>query len=86
MQLQDRLLHELQHRDLQRIGPALCSFGISQLREMSKMLHTLTDNDMEEQSEFLRQVSLTPFQVRNLRLWKVELEPKASFAVVDLTL
>jgi hypothetical protein len=50
------------------------------------MLHTLTDNDMEEQSEFLRQVSLTPFQVRNLRLWKVELEPKASFAVVDLTL
>jgi hypothetical protein len=83
VQLQDRLLRELQGRKLQGIGPALFSFGISQLREMRHLLRT--GNELEEQSEFRRHVSLTPCQVRNLGLWKVELEPKPGFAVVDLT-
>jgi hypothetical protein len=81
-QLQDS---ELQRWELQRIGPALLSFGISQLSEMRNLLHTLSDNDLEEQSEFRRHVSLTPFQVRNLRLWRAELELKLGIAVVDLT-
>ena len=85
VQLQDRLIRELQRWELQRIGPALFSYGISQLSEMRTLLHTLTDNDLEEQSDFRRHVSLTPFQVRNLRLWRAELEPKNGIAVVDLT-
>jgi hypothetical protein len=78
-------MRELQRHCLDRIGPSLFSFGISQLSEMRNLLHGLTDNDLEEQSEFRRKVSLTPFQVRNLRLWKVELEPKPGETVLDLT-
>jgi hypothetical protein len=85
VQLQDRLLRELERHQLQGIGPALFIFGVSELKQMRHFLRTLTDNELEEQSAFRRHVSLTPLQIRNLRLWKAELEPKPGIAMVDLT-
>ena len=55
---------------------------------MRRMLHSLTDIDFEAQSEFRRHVPLNGFQIRNLRLWKAQLEPAAgegSIMIVDLT-
>ena len=68
-QLRDMLERELQIRCL-KIGPALLEYGISQLDEMRHLLLGLTDDDFEETSEFRRDVPLTKFQVRSLRLWK----------------
>ena len=68
-QLRDMLERELQIRCL-KIGPALLEYGISQLDEMRHLLLGLTDDDFEENSEFRRDVPLTKFQVRSLRLWK----------------
>ena len=72
-QLQDILEEELKNRCLEKIGPHLLEYGISQLHEMRYLLRRLTVDDLKEDSEFRHNVPLSNFQVRNLRLWKSDL-------------
>jgi len=70
-QMEPELENELQKRGLKQLSEALMAYGVQDLDEMRVLMCSLSEVDLEAESEFRRELAFTlkPFQVRNLRCW-----------------
>ena len=70
-QMGPELENELQKRGLKQLSEALLAYGVQDLNEMWVLMCSLSEVDLEAESEFRRELAfpLKPFQVRNLRCW-----------------